>query len=95
MEDNTPLTLPFWNKVDVDNLTIEIRYEDDRIFVSLLTNNVNVLNKKIELDNTEEVKVKLQRILDLASKISDNYYGKNYDEFKKLSQELLQQVNLL
>lgn len=94
MEDLS-LTFPFWNKVDVDNLTIEIKNEDDKMFVKLYTNDVNVLNKKIELDNSEQVNVKLQRILDLVDKIGDAYYGENYDEFKKLSQEILQHVNLL
>ena len=93
MEDLKPLTIVYWNKVDVDNLTLEINRKDDKMFFRVYTNDVNVLNKKVEIDET--LKIKIDRIFELANEVSDNYFGDNKEEFKKLSGELMQQIGVL
>ena len=89
-------TIPFWNKVDVDNLTIDINEQEDRWFVKLYTNGVNIINKKFEVENSaEEIKNKLDNILDLMEKIATAYHSENYDEFKGKSNELLETIKLM
>jgi len=98
MEDTTVLKdFVFWNKVDEDKLTIEMKKDDKRIILRIYTNDVNILNKKIELNENSEktIDIKIRRILDMVEKISNNRLGGNTEEYQKLSGELMQEIQKL
>jgi hypothetical protein len=87
----------FWNKVDEDKLTIEMKKDDKRIILRIYTNDVNILNKKIELNENSEkiIDIKIRRILDMVEKISNNRLGGNTEEYQQLSGELMQEIQKL
>lgn len=87
------LDFPYWNKVQFDNLSFEWETKDDLFFIRLYTNNINILNKKIE--NNEKNSIKMHGLLDIADKIAENYYGGNEERAKKLSEDFMLKVNLL
>lgn len=93
--DDISLPIAFWNKVSDDTLTIDILKKNEKIIVRLYTNGINVLNKKIELDDVKEVHDKLYQMLDKAKEVDDLYHAENYEEFKKKSNELVNFVKLM
>jgi hypothetical protein len=90
---------PFWNKVDEDKLTIEIQDENDKVFVKVYTNDINIMNKKIEVVDKPEVKDTLNKILDSAEQVKQEFLNaeetQDYTEFKNKSQKLMEEIKLI
>lgn len=92
------LKIPFFNKISVDELTLELLEEGNFLILKVDTNDKNILNKKVDVNDTVKVTA-LNNVYDMADAIVDEFYkGKetnNYDEFKKKSDELMDKIKLL
>lgn len=82
------IEIPFWNKVDVDNLTVELLENEDWYFLKVYTNKINIFNNKIEKTD-EYLKEKFFNIIELAEEINEHYILEDYDKFKEKSNELM------
>jgi len=91
------LKIKFWNKVEVSTLTIELieGKKTGNLFLRLYTNDVNIFNKKLELDEANVMKEKMDTIFDMAEEINTLYLNEQYDEFKKLSNKLMDTIKNL
>lgn len=92
------LKIPFWNKVNIGELTLELLEKENFLFLKVDTNGKNIINKKVDINDKVKT-TELNNVWDMADKIVDEFYkGKennNYDDFKKQSDELIGKINLL
>lgn len=84
------LEIPFWNKVNVDRLTIEILEKENWFFLKVYTNDVNIYNEKMAIEEEEnEIKETMLTIIELAEEVGKAHILEDWDLFKELSQELM------
>jgi predicted phage-related endonuclease len=91
-------TLDFymWDKVDVAKVTLTFKEDNDKNFLAVSTNGVDIINKEIDPDNNVQKQI-IHNILDMVNEVTEEYYkaqkSNDYEEFKNSSNEIMQKIN--
>jgi len=87
------LETPFWNKVDVDHLTVELLNDETWVFIKVYTNDVNIYNEKIKKEEVSEED--LQYIVELGQEVKEAHILEDWELFKELSRDLMTYIKEL